>query len=204
MRRVQTSRKRLSATVRSRSHRQNRDPGRNVALRGLLLFLVALSLSTSCERRDTSGQPTGPGDRAKDTPALYQLVLEWAVLNKPLPGQTADLPFPDRNLLQDRQTVRLSQSGLPRGITLSLPDMGVQVLSENELQKQAEQSGRFPALRFGELVVSGDEVELELEMVWFVPKRSRELPLSGGGVTLRLHWQDGAWRVQGLQGLRIS
>ncbi|MSQ12718.1 MAG: hypothetical protein EXR47_00960 [Dehalococcoidia bacterium] len=119
-------------------------------------------MGTSCEGRGTSSQQAGNGDGAKDPPALYQLVLEWAVLNKPLPSQTADLPFPNRNLLQDRQTVRLSQSGLPRGVTLSLPDRDVQVLSEDELQKQAERSGRFPARRFGELVVSGDEVELEL------------------------------------------
>lgn len=148
-----------------------------------------------------AGVPSAP---EKDPRPLYQTMLEWAVVNTALPGQTSSVFFPDRHLFQNQPVIRVSRENLPADVKLSLPNKPVQVSSEDELQKLAEREGQFPALRFTELKAAEDTAELGLDLVWLVPQKADILPLSGGGVRLRFRWQEGAWKFERSRGLRIS
>ena len=43
----------------------------------------------------------------KDAGPLFQQMLEWAVLARPLPGQPGRIVFPDRQLIKDASPIRV-------------------------------------------------------------------------------------------------
>lgn len=183
----------------------NKGPGKDHAFRGLFFGLVVLGLTAGCAGQPPSSAPGGPGATPSDTRPLYQMLLEWAVLDNPLPAQTGELHFPDRQLLLDRQAIRLSTENLPKGLALSLPGKALERLDPRQLQDLAEKDGSLPALQFGELKTVEGDTELGVDLVWFVPRASAQVPLSGGGVRLRFQWLEGGWRLaKGPVEFRIS
>jgi hypothetical protein len=153
-------------------------------------------LALSCQQSLIDKAAANPKGAEKDANLLYQIMLEWAVLNKPLPGQTEEIAFPDRGLIQDTPVIYVSTDNLPSDVRLSLPDKTIQVLPEEELQKIADQERQFPAFRFTELKAAEDAAELGLDLVWFVPEKAQVFPLSGGGVQMRFRWQEGSWKFE--------
>lgn len=168
----------------------------------VVVFGLLFVLGCTVQSADTA--PPTPKVQEQDPRPLYQIILEWAVLNTPLPRQASPVFFPDRKLLQEAAVIRVGKENLPPDVKLSLPDKPVQILSEEELQRLADRTGELPALRFTELKASDGVAELGLDLVWFVRKDAQALPLSGGGVRLRFRWQDEAWKFEKRQGLRIS
>ncbi len=136
--------------------------------------------------------------------ALFQQMLEWAVLARPLPGQPGRIVFPDRQLIKDASPIRVSSENLPPGVRLSLPGRKIEVLPEARLEKMAEEAGKFPAFRFSKVMIIGEFAELGLELRWFLRKPSGAAPLSGGGVRIRFRWQGGEWRFEKRLGMWIS
>ena len=161
-------------------------------------------LAWGCAQALAPAPSATPKAQEKDPRPLYQMLLEWAVLETPLPGQTRPLFFPERDLLKEASVIRVVKGSVPSGVTLSLPDKRVQVLSEQELQGLADREGELHALQFTPLMDRPEGAEIGLDLVWFVRKDSPVLPLSGGGVRLLFRWHEGAWKFERSRGLRIS
>ena len=140
----------------------------------------------------------------RDVRALYQPMLEWAVLAKPRPGQPGRIIFPDRYLFKDASLIRVSSENLPPEVRLSLPSREIEVLPEAKLQQMAEEVGKFPVLRFSKVKTFGEFAELGVELRWYLGKPSRIVPLSGGGVRIRFRRKGGTWKFEKRLGMWIS
>ncbi len=161
-----------------------------------LMWLGLVGLVVSASYLSSAPQPGIAGTVQKDVKALYQLMLEWAVLAKPLPGQSARIAFPDHHLIKDASLIRVSSKNLPPEVHLSLPHRQIQVLAEETLEQMADEVGEFPAFHFSEVKIFEEFAELGLELRWFLSKSSQVVPLSGGGVRIRFRWQGGQWRFE--------
>ncbi|MCR4319149.1 MAG: hypothetical protein NUV74_02290 [Candidatus Brocadiaceae bacterium] len=166
--------------------------------------MVVLGLRVSFSQQAFATQTGKSETEIKDVRVLYQSMLEWAVLNKPLPGQSSGTTFPDYNLIKDATVIRVSSRNLPSEVKLSLPNRQIHVLSEEKLQKNAAENGDFFAFYFGKLETIGEFAELDLELRWFTSKSSHAALLSGGGTRIRFRWQEGKWRFEKLLGMWIS
>lgn len=166
--------------------------------------MLVSGLMVSCSQQGFATQTDKSGTGIKDVRALYQIMLEWAVLNKPLPGQSAAVVFPDHNLIKDDPVIWISSENLSSGVKFSLPNKQIQVLPEEELQKIADEEGDFLAFCFSELKTFEEFAELGLELRWFLSQSSQLAPLSGGGTRIRFRWQDGEWKFEKLLGMWIS
>ena len=165
----------------------------------LLSIITLLSFSGSmvnCGRQHTTNQMNQSQPASRGVQPLYQMMLEWAVLNQQLPGRTSKIAFPDRNLIKDVPVIRVSSENVPSDVKLSLPNKQIQILSEEGLQKLADETGDFLAFRFSELNLSDGSAELGLNLNWILPKNSQKGVLSGGGTRILFRFQDGTWTFQ--------
>ncbi len=168
-------------------------------LRGLA-FLGLLVCSSPA-----AASPSGvAGAVQADVRPLYQLMLEWAVLAKPLPGGVGQVVFPDRYLIKDTSLIRVSSENLPPGLRLTLPSRQIQILPEKKLKQIAAEAGKFPALFFSKVKTFEAFAELGVELRWYLGKPSRTVPLSGGGVRIRFRWKGGTWKFEKRLGMWIS
>lgn len=170
----------------------------------VLRGLAVLGLLAFCGLPGAAPRSAMAGSVQVDVRALYQPMLEWAVLAKPLPFQPGRIIFPDRYLFKDASLIRVSSENLPPGVRLSLPGRQIEVLPDAKLERMAEEIGKFPVLRFSKVKTFEEFAELGLELWWFLGKGSRVVPLSGGGVRIRFRWQGGQWRFEKHLGMRIS
>lgn len=76
----------------------------------------------------------------------------------------------------------------------------IEFLSQTQIQKRANREGDFLFLFFPEIKVRGGCVAVTVSNTWAIGKRSRMIPMSGGGYTFEYRKEAGNWSARFVSG----
>ncbi|MDA1188392.1 MAG: hypothetical protein O2854_01740 [Chloroflexi bacterium] len=142
---------------------------------------------TSMDRVDFVSKNGGPAVALtdEDKAAIVRAALEWAIV---------DQNVPDYGLLNPDSIV-LSLEGIGVIEIPELEGLNFVILSAEEVQARANESGDFPYVRVSEVRQNGTVVEISIETQMAAAEDSEIGYLVGGGCFLRFEQVDGEWAI---------
>ena len=125
-----------------------------------------------------------------DKQTIAQLSLEWAILDKNIPGY---------NLMKDKNHIIVSTMNINKNYNFTLEDISFTILTPEEIQQKSNKDGDFLYLEFRGLDIYGNTATVELHNSWAVSEETRKNGLgflSGGGARIPFKKEGGRWLRQ--------
>lgn len=148
---------------------------------------------------NTVSKETMSPNAESDLCLLAQILLECAVLGRPLPGHNStSCFFPDAEIVTQLDTIVVSSRYISSDCQLKIPDKEIVILSDEELALLVESKGDFPYFTLSEGKLGRDEATITLQLSWRVSEANQQagrLYLGGGGMRVRFQMIDGKWQA---------
>jgi hypothetical protein len=130
---------------------------------------------------------------------VLRILLEWALLGIPFPGQDARMGFfPDIEILHGQETIVILDRFLPEGCNLAIAGRQLEILSGDEIRKRADAGGDFPYFSIEEAQLHERYAMLSVKLSWSVSEESVQAgkySLGGGGVRVRFERVGSSWQA---------
>jgi hypothetical protein len=126
---------------------------------------------------------------------LQSIMLSSVLRQRPLPGLTQPVRFPDLAFITDAPTVLISDDNVPSKLDTADFDRPVKVMPETEIRAEAGKSGDHAYVRFQPAEEMGDQIRIVME-VRLAPTESYIQTLGLGGIRATFAQRpDGNWQA---------
>lgn len=127
---------------------------------------------------------------------LKEEVLKAIVNNRPVPGSTSPLTFPDLNFVLSQPDVYLRDIDVKSAVRIEKLNKSIQILSEERLKQIADNIGKVIYLQFQTAELEKDNLMLSLEAKVLSPAPNyRKMNLSNMQMNFRKVGKD--WKMIG-------